>query len=81
MPPSPTSTAPPCTGEGCIPQPGTSTPPTAPGAEQPVPDEETGDDCGLTNIGACITDVIDRFFRGIVESALNPLLELLSRRC
>ncbi|NYI91788.1 hypothetical protein HNR02_005111 [Amycolatopsis endophytica] len=77
--PSPTSTAPPCTGEGCIPQPGTSTPPTAPGAEQPVPGEETGDDCGLTNIGACITDVIDRFFRGIVESALNPLLELLSK--
>ncbi|WP_245783444.1 hypothetical protein [Amycolatopsis sacchari] len=79
VPSSPTSTAPPCTGEGCIPQPGTSTPPTAPGAEQPAPGEETGDNCGLTNIGACITDVIDGFFRGIVESALNPLLELLSK--
>ncbi|WP_229874167.1 hypothetical protein [Amycolatopsis deserti] len=79
VPSSSTSPAPPCTGEGCIPQPGTTTPPTAPSGEQPDPSEETGDDCGLTNIGACITEVIDGFFRGIVESALNPLLELLSK--
>ncbi|MFJ8813812.1 hypothetical protein [Amycolatopsis thermoflava] len=75
----PSSTAPPCTGEGCIPQPGVTTAPTAPGGEQPGPGEDSGDECGLTNIGACITAVIDGFFRGIVESALNPLLDLLSK--
>ncbi|CRK55156.1 Outer membrane protein, OmpA/MotB family [Alloactinosynnema sp. L-07] len=70
----------PCTGEGCIPQPGTTTaPPTNPGTGQPGQGEETEDDCGITDIGACITEAINSFFRGIVTEALNPLLDLLSK--
>jgi hypothetical protein len=77
-----TTTAPPtpCEGEGCIPQPGTTTaPPTDPDSGQPGEGEEPADECGITDIGACITEAIDAFFRGIVESALNPLLDLLSK--
>ncbi|MEV0675916.1 hypothetical protein AB0I60_05260 [Actinosynnema sp. NPDC050436] len=75
-----TATRPPCTGEGCIPQPGTAAaPPTGPGTGQPGQGEHTEDDCGITDIGACITEAIDAFFRGIVTEALNPLLDLLSR--
>jgi hypothetical protein len=79
---APTTTAPPtpCEGEGCIPQPGTTTPPpTNPDTGQPGEGEEPADECGITDIGACITEAIDAFFRGIVESALNPLLDLLSK--
>jgi hypothetical protein len=79
---APTTTAPPtpCEGEGCIPQPGTTTAsPTNPGEGQPGEGEEPADECGITDIGACITEAIDAFFRGIVETALNPLLDLLSK--
>lgn len=77
---STTPTKPPCTGEGCIPQPGTTTtPPTNPGTGQPGQGEQTEDDCGITDIGACITEAINAFFRGIVTEALNPLLDLLSK--
>ncbi|PWK84480.1 hypothetical protein C8D88_10895 [Lentzea atacamensis] len=78
--PTTTPTKPPCTGEGCIPQPGTTTPPpTNPGTGQPGQGEQTEDDCGITDIGACITEAINAFFRGIVTEALNPLLDLLSK--
>ncbi|SES36342.1 hypothetical protein [Actinokineospora terrae] len=81
--PTPTTTTPtkpPCTGEGCIPQPGTTTtPPTNPGTGQPGQGEEPEDDCGISDIGACITEAINAFFRGIVTEALNPLLDLLSK--
>ncbi|NRN65730.1 Cell surface antigen I/II [Kibdelosporangium sp. 4NS15] len=74
------SAPPPCTGEGCIPQPPSSTaPPTDPGSRQPGQPGEDDDECGITDIGACITEAINAFFRGIVEAALNPLLDLLSR--
>ncbi|MFI7676454.1 hypothetical protein [Actinophytocola sp. NPDC049390] len=77
---SSTPSTPPCTGEGCIPQPGTSTPPpTNPGTGQPGQGEEPEDECGITDIGACITEAINSFFRGIVTEALNPLLDLLSK--
>jgi hypothetical protein len=69
----------PCTGEGCIPQPPGSAPPTGPGNGQPGPPGEEEDNCGITDIGACITEAINAFFRGIVTAALNPLLDLLSR--
>jgi hypothetical protein len=78
---APTGTAPPpCTGEGCIPQPTTSAPaPSNPGTGQSG-DSGNGDaDCGITNIGGCITNAINGFFRGIVTAALNPLLDLLSK--
>lgn len=70
----------PCAGEGCIPQPRTTTaPPTNPGTGQPGQGDQPSDDCGITDIGACITEAIDGFFRGIVTDALNPLLDLLSK--
>ena len=79
-PSTPGTSAPPtpCSGEGCIPQPGATTPPNSPGNGQPGQGGATGDDCGITDIGACITEAIDSFFRGIVTAALNPLLDLLS---
>ncbi len=78
--PGPSTTSSPCTGQGCIPQPGaTTTPTTTPGTGQPGQGEQTEDDCGITDIGACITEAINAFFRGIVTEALNPLLDLLSR--
>ncbi len=83
--PSGTATAPPtsstpCSGEGCIPQPGAPTEaPAAPGDSQPGAGEETEDECGITDVSACLTEGIDAFFRGIVTDALNPLLDLLSK--
>jgi hypothetical protein len=76
---TPSPTAPPCTGEGCIPQPTTSAPPpTGPATGQPG--SGNGDaDCGITNIGGCVTNAINAFFTGIVTDALNPLLDLLSK--
>jgi len=77
---STTPTEPPCTGEGCIPKPGTTTtPPTNPDTGQPGQGDEPEDECGITDIGACITEAINAFFRGIVTEALNPLLDLLSK--
>jgi hypothetical protein len=83
--PIPTGTTAPatpaCTGEGCIPQPTTSAPPTSgSGTGTPGGDSGNGDgDCGITNIGGCITNAINDFFRGVVTDALNPLLDLLSK--
>lgn len=76
----PGASAAPCTGQGCIPRPTTSgPPPTSPGTQHPSHDGDSGDtDCGITNIGGCITAAINAFFRGIVTAALNPLLGLLS---
>jgi hypothetical protein len=79
VPPSAPATPAPCLGPGCIPQPRTSTPP--PSTAPPGQPGDTGSgeaDCGITNIGGCVTNAINAFFRGIVTDALNPLLELLS---
>jgi hypothetical protein len=78
---APAPTTPACTGEGCIPQPTTSAPPTSgSGTGTPGGDGGNGDaDCGITNIGGCITNAINAFFRGVVTDALNPLLDLLSK--
>ncbi|PRY35101.1 hypothetical protein CLV43_11419 [Umezawaea tangerina] len=78
---APTGTTPstPCSGEGCIPRPGaTTTLPTTPGNGQPGQGQATEDDCGITDIGACVTESINGFFQGLVTDALNPLLDLLS---
>jgi len=66
----------PCTGEDCIPQP--STPPPSTGPQQPGNGNGDSDsDCGITDIGACITEAINSAFRGIVDAALSPILELI----
>ena len=65
----------PCTGEDCIPQP---TPPPPGGGGQPGPGGgEDSSDCGITDIGACISEAINAVFRGLVEAAVAPILDLL----
>ena len=72
----PTSTTP-CAGEDCIPQPTTPDGPGA-GPEQPGDGGGTGEsECGISDVGACVTEAIDGMFRGIVEAALSPILELI----
>ncbi|WP_157106254.1 hypothetical protein [Nocardia sienata] len=54
--------------------------PTEPGAPSPVPGGSSGSaECGVTDINGCVENAIDGFFQRIVESALNPLLDLLSK--
>lgn len=71
--PSQPTTPTPCTGEDCIPQPTTPPPDTRPGQ----PGDSSDSDCGITDIGACITEAINSMFRSIVEAALSPLLDLI----
>lgn len=80
-PPAPSSSAAPCTGEGCIPQPTTPAPaPSNPGSGSSGDSGSTGQaDCSVFSPGGCITNAINDFFRGIVTDALNPLLDLLSQ--
>lgn len=65
------------------PPPSTTTVPTGPASPLPSetgapPSESDAAECGVTNISACVAEAIDGFFQGLVESALNPLLDLLS---
>ncbi|WP_280346152.1 hypothetical protein [Nocardia abscessus] len=46
---------------------------TTPGSSGPGPGE-----CGVSNISGCVAKAIDGFFQRLVDSALNPLLDLLS---
>ena len=57
---------------GCVPQqrPGGQRSEQRPAAPEP--------DCGLDHISGCVVKAMDGFFRALVSSALNPLLELLS---
>ncbi|MGW0252173.1 hypothetical protein ACWDYH_36665 [Nocardia goodfellowii] len=79
-PAPPTSTTPP---RRWVTPPSTTSPsptfptPTTPDSTAPGPPESA--ECGITNINGCVENAIDGFFRRIVESALNPLLELLSQ--
>ncbi|MFB9725680.1 hypothetical protein [Haloechinothrix salitolerans] len=83
-PPSSPSSAPsppPCHGEGCIPQP----PPTAPPTGDQSPNQPGGTvqdsdvaPCGITNIPGCVSDAIEAFFRDLVTPGLNALLDLLA---
>lgn len=56
---------------------------TAPGTTTaPTPGSGSGSgsaECGVTNINGCVENAVDGFFRRIVETSLNPLLELLSQ--
>lgn len=74
---TPTSSARPCDGEDCLPNPTATKPGEAPGP--PVQGGGGEDDeCGTFDIGCHIGEGVDALFRGIVESALNPLLKFLS---
>ncbi|WP_459714378.1 TrbL/VirB6 family protein [Actinophytocola sp. KF-1] len=75
--PATSTSATPCSGEDCIPQ------PTTPGSPSTGP-EQPGDgggaaesECGISDVGACITEAINGMFRGIVEAALSPILDLI----
>lgn len=62
----------------CIPQPSTPAPSSGPG--QPgVEGESDESDCGISDICACFTEAINTMFRGLVEAALSPILDLLGR--
>ncbi|MEJ7705060.1 MAG: hypothetical protein WKF47_16040 [Geodermatophilaceae bacterium] len=68
-------------GEGCLPPLAPTGPadPDGPTGSGPAgPGESADAPCGFTDIGGCITNAINGFFRGIVTAALNPLLDLLS---
>ncbi|WP_378733319.1 hypothetical protein [Nocardia brasiliensis] len=71
---------------------GTTAPatPAVPRAPVPprTPDPQPGDsgestgtttDCGVTRISDCVAEAIDGFFRRLVDSALNPLMNMLSK--
>lgn len=63
--------------EGCLPNPPSTKPGSGGKPHKPKP-AEPADECGITDPIACVTEGIDALFRGIVESALNPLLKFLS---
>lgn len=80
-PPAPTSVAPP---SRWITPPPTTSPasptPSAPDSTVPAPDSPGAGagECGVSNISGCVAKAIDGFFGRLVDSALNPLLELVS---
>ncbi len=79
--PAPTTTPP--RTRWVEPPPSTTTVPTSPASPLPgetgsPPSESDAAECGVTNISACVAEAIDGFFQRLVESALNPLLDLLS---
>ncbi|NKY33824.1 hypothetical protein HGA13_12150 [Nocardia speluncae] len=80
--PAPTTTPP--RTRWVEPPPSTTTVPTSP--TSPVPgdpgspgSEPDAAECGVSNISGCVDNAIDGFFQRLVESALNPLLDLLSQ--
>lgn len=82
--PAPTTSPPTTTPRRWVTPPSTTTPPTttAPGTTAPAPAPGSGSgsaECGVTNINGCVENAVDGFFRRIVETSLNPLLELLSQ--
>lgn len=76
--PMPTSPAAP---ETPVPRPSQAPSPTSPDSTAPPVEPSGGEDseCGVRNISACVAEAIDGFFQRLVESALNPLLDLLSQ--
>ncbi|PKV80509.1 conjugal transfer protein TrbL family protein [Nocardia fluminea] len=83
--PTPTPTTPPVTTtppSRWVTPPSTTSPvsptPTVPGTA-PTPGSGAGSaECGVTDINGCVENAIDGFFQRLVDSALDPLLELLS---
>ncbi len=83
-PPTTTTPPPTTTPRRWVTPPSTTAPPTnAPGTTT-TPGSGSGSgsgsaECGVTNINGCVENAVDGFFRRIVETSLNPLLELLSK--
>lgn len=84
--PAPTTTPPATTTpRRWVTPPSTTAPPTttAPGTTTaPTPGTGSGSgsaECWVTNINGCVENAVDGFFQRIVETSLNPLLELLSQ--
>lgn len=80
--PAPSDTSSPCASADCIPQPTAST--KSGSTPQPTSTSQDGDEGGepggITGwISKGITSAINSFFRGIVNAALNPLLDLLGQ--
>ncbi|MGF6886302.1 hypothetical protein ABIA39_000269 [Nocardia sp. GAS34] len=74
--PPPTTAPEPPPGQPCPQTPdGCAAPP---GGEQ-SPGAAPEPECGLDNISGCVVKAMDGFFSAVVSSALNPLLELLSK--
>ncbi|MGO4615680.1 hypothetical protein AB4305_14995 [Nocardia sp. 2YAB30] len=79
--PAPTSAVPP--SRWITPPPTTSPASPTPGVPDsniPTPGSPGpgAGECGVSNISGCVAKAIDGFFQRLVDSALNPLLELVS---
>ncbi|MFD4636910.1 hypothetical protein ACFWN2_06315 [Lentzea sp. NPDC058436] len=61
QPPSPTTT--------------TTSPPTTSAPRPSTPPAPEPDECGITDVGACVAEGITSFFSTLVVGALNPLLQ------
>ncbi|MFJ8927603.1 hypothetical protein ACIRLA_13600 [Streptomyces sp. NPDC102364] len=81
--PTPSDTPTPCTSSDCIPQPPAPSGDPEPTAEPPAADPSNRGNSapgGITGwIAKGITSALDSFFGGLVDAALNPLLDLLGR--
>ncbi|MBH0777679.1 hypothetical protein [Nocardia bovistercoris] len=80
--PAPSSTVPPSRWV----TPPSTTPPaptpggSGPGSTVPAPADSSGPgapECGVSDISGCVAKAIDGFFQRLVETSLNPLLDLL----
>jgi hypothetical protein len=75
--PPTTTTTTPCVGEDCIPLPTTTAPePDTPEQQDSEQAEELA--CGMTDFSGCVALGLNVAFRGLVEAALSPILELLA---
>ncbi|WP_157110901.1 hypothetical protein [Nocardia anaemiae] len=81
--PAPTSPVPPSRWATPPPTSPASPTPGVPDSTIPTPADSPGSgpgagECGVSNISGCVAKAIDGFFQRVVDSALNPLLELVS---
>lgn len=53
----------------------TSRPPTTSAPRPSIPPAPEPDECGITDVGACVSEGITSFFSTLVAGALNPLLQ------
>ncbi|GAB2677138.1 hypothetical protein GCM10027271_42450 [Saccharopolyspora gloriosae] len=77
LPPRPDACGPGTTLPVCaFPPPSTRPPPEPP---QPVtPKPGGGEECGFSNVPACVSDAVASFFKGLVTPGLNEVLGLLA---
>ncbi|RAS58967.1 hypothetical protein C8D87_11620 [Lentzea atacamensis] len=53
----------------------TTSPPTTSAPRPSTPPSRETDECGITDVGACVSEGITSFFSALVVGALNPLLQ------